>query len=62
MYAARPAAELRSNCYTAFNAVKTKLSASVLKSRRGGVRKGLVMVAVVVGGKKCRGAGSIVGR
>lgn len=43
-----------------FNAVKTKLAASVLKSRRGGVRMGLVMV--VVGGKKCRGAGSIVGR
>lgn len=43
-----------------FNAVKTKLAASVLKSRRGGVRMGLLMV--MVGGKKCRGAGSIVGR
>lgn len=43
-----------------FHAVKTKLAASVLKSRRGGVRMGMLMV--MVGGKKCRGAGSIVGR
>lgn len=37
-----------------FNAVKTKLAASVLKSRRGGVRMGLVMV--VVGGEEVQGS------